>query len=89
MVDQPDNGHLFRNLVRAAPLLQRAAVAVRISGLAHCASQLNECLIDIAGASRSLDHSLCALPQQVEGSFALGWRMYREQSADQTTDVAI
>src|SRR5216683_5041588 len=79
--------HLLRNLVRTAPSLQRTAVTVRISGLAYGAPQLDECLIDITGASGALDHSLGALPQQVEGGFALGSCVYREQSADQATDV--
>lgn len=86
---QSNCNHLLRNLVRMTPSLQRAAVTVRISGLAHSAPQLDECLIDVTGASCSLDHSLGTLPQQVEGGFALGSRVYREQSADQTADISI
>ena len=62
--------HLIRNLVRMTPSLQRTAVTVRISGLAHSTPQFDECLIDVTGACCSLDHSLGALPQQVEGGFA-------------------
>jgi hypothetical protein len=81
--------YLLRNLIRVAPSLQRTAVTVWISRFAYSASQFNECLIHITSAGCSLNHDLGALPQKVEGGFALGRCMYRKKPADQTTNISI
>jgi hypothetical protein len=83
------SAYLLRNLIRVTPSLKRTAVTVWITGLAYSAPQFNECLIHITGAACSHNHDLGALPQKVEGGFALGGCMYRKKPADQTTDISI
>lgn len=86
---QSDYAYLLRDLIRVAPSLQRTPITVWISRFAYSAPQFNECLIHITGAGCSLNHGLGALPQKVEGGFALGRCMYRQKPADQTTNISI
>jgi hypothetical protein len=82
--------HLFLgNLTRTAPQAQRTAAAVGVSRLAHSTPQLYEGLVDITGTCCALNHSLGALPQEVEGSFTFRGSVDCQKPADQATDVSI